>query len=369
MHLDVVGLEVSTVDPVNAWAPVEGPQGFKKITLFPDVAIERLSAGELSARVEAVLRELNPSVVAVHGYASRDALAIVRWAVTHQRPIIVMSASNAFDAPRSAWRECLKSRLLRLCSAGLAGGTHGRQYLESLGLPTSRVFVGYDVVDNAHFAAGAVDALPSSVGLSGPFFLASARFIEKKNLFRLLEAYALYRRKTSADAPWQLVLLGDGELRHEIELHRASLGLDSSVRLPGYKQYEELPKWYGAASCFLHVSTSEQWGLVVNEAMAAGLPVIVSSRCGCAVDLVQDNVNGFTIDPYDIHGLAEMMLRVAQGDVDREAMGRASREIISDWGPERFAAGLEQAVVAAREAPPLRPTLLDWVVLRALIHR
>ena len=81
--------------------------------------------------------------------------------------------------------------------------------------------------------------------------------------------------------------------------------------MPGFKQYDELPIYYGLAGAFIHASTTEQWGLVVNEAMAAGLPVIVSERCGCAPDLVENGRNGFTFDPYDVDALTHLMLKMA----------------------------------------------------------
>ena len=123
------------------------------------------------------------------------------------------------------------------------------------------------------------------------------------------------------------------------------------------------------ASAFVHASTTEQWGLVVNEAMAAGLPVLVSNRCGCAPDLVRDGVNGFTFDPYDVDRLADLMLKVSSDQCDREAMGQASRAIIKDWGPERFADGLMQAVAVARSRPLPRASWLDRSLLWALVHR
>ncbi len=123
------------------------------------------------------------------------------------------------------------------------------------------------------------------------------------------------------------------------------------------------------AGAFVHASTTEQWGLVVNEAMAAGLPVLVSERCGCAPDLVRDGVNGFTFDPYDPGQLADLMLKVSSDQCDRLAMGRASQEIIKDWGPERFADGLMQAVAVARSRPLPKASWLDRSLLWALVHR
>jgi glycosyltransferase involved in cell wall biosynthesis len=124
--------------------------------------------------------------------------------------------------------------------------------------------------------------------------------------------------------------------------------------MPGFKQYHELPAYYGLADAFVHASRVEPWGLVVNEAMAAGLPVVVSRQCGCASTLVQDGGNGFceSFDDAD-----EIAMRLAQLDDEpalRSRMGARSREIVADWGPSRFAAGaLEAAELAmARGVAP-----------------
>ena len=81
------------------------------------------------------------------------------------------------------------------------------------------------------------------------------------------------------------------------------------MHLPGFKPYDELPVYYALANAFVHASTTEQWGLVVNEAIASGLPVIVSNRCGCAPELV--NGNGFTFDPTNEHELTARLLEMA----------------------------------------------------------
>jgi glycosyltransferase involved in cell wall biosynthesis len=139
------------------------------------------------------------------------------------------------------------------------------------------------------------------------------------------------------------------------------------VLLPGFKQYPDLPTYYGLASAFIHASTTEQWGLVVNEAMASGLPVLVSNRCGCAPDLVQEGVNGFTFDPYDVQQLTQLMLRLSTFNSQLSTMAAASRRIIANWGPNRFASGLKAAVDCALAVGPKKASPLDRVILRALI--
>ena len=131
-------------------------------------------------------------------------------------------------------------------------------------MPADRIFLGYDAVDNCFFSEEArkIGAGSSELGDNGkPYFLASARFIEKKNLPRLLRAYALYRKRALAlngsGSVFDLVLLGDGVLRSELETLRSELGLADCVQMPGFKQYEELPAYYAHAGAFIHASTTE----------------------------------------------------------------------------------------------------------------
>ena len=168
--------------------------------------------------------------------------------------------------------------------------------------------------------------------------------------------------------PWKLVLLGDGELRGELERAREELGLREAVLMPGFKQYQELPTYYGLAGAFVHTSTIEQWGLVVNEAMAAGLPVLVSRNCGCAADLVQDSVNGCVFDPLDGDLLAAALAKVAGlRTSERAAMGEASRHIIARWSPATFEQSVVLAVEAALRAPVHKPRIHERILLRTLI--
>ena len=198
---------------------------------------------------------------------------------------------------------------------GFVAGSPHVNYLVRLGMPRVRINVGFDVVDNDHFARGSdaarADAgrLRSELGLPDCFFLTCTRFVPKKNLGTLLDAYRIYRRLAGADA-WGLVLIGDGPLRPQLEAQIARLGLAGGVRLPGFRQYDELPTYYGLAAAFVLPSVQEQWGLVVNEALAAGLPVLASRTCGCVPDLLSDRPDA-VFDPRDVAGLAGRMATVA----------------------------------------------------------
>jgi len=398
--LSVWGVEACAMEDTYAWARVEGAAAFTRVTLTDRDSGDRRWKQELQRNLWRALDEIKPQVVVINGWSATDALSALWWCGKNKIPAVVMSESTAWDEPRVFWKEWIKGRLVKMCAAGLAGGTPHTDYLAQLGLPRDRIFLGYDIVDNDYFAAGAakwqkqkpeiekqkladrvglakIENLPSPISHlpSSPFFLASARFIEKKNLARLVRAYARYRalaekseignRKSEI---WKLVLLGDGPLRADLCRQISDLGLQDFVLLPGFKQYDELPAFFGLAGAFIHASTTEQWGLVVNEAMASGLPVLVSNRCGCAADLVKEGVNGFTFDPLDPEQLPQLMLRISNFQFPISSFGTASRRIIADWGPERFAGGLRDAVAVTLKQPCPRAGLLDRLLLRLALN-
>jgi glycosyltransferase involved in cell wall biosynthesis len=368
-------IELSALDDTYAWSRVDGAPNFARVTLFGDEDVDRQRRSEIGRRVHAALAAADPAVVAIPGWSHPGALSALFWCLRARRPAVLMSDSALHDDVRRPAREAAKRCVVRLFGSALVGGVPHAAYACALGLPPAAVFDGYDVVDNAHFARGARRARLAGarwrrrLGVPERFFLASGRFVPKKNLARLLEAYAVYRRRAGPDA-WHLVLLGDGELRPGLERRIARADLAGHVSLPGFRQYDELPAWYGLASAFVHASTTEQWGLVVNEAMAAGLPVLVSNRCGCAPALVRDGVNGFAFDPCDVEELAGLMERVAAiTDAQRRALAQAGQRIVAEWGPERFADGLMRAVQSALRRRPPRAAALDQALLWALVRR
>jgi len=378
----LVTVQGCSMDRIYAWDKVSDSEDFPVDTLFQNGALDDQPKGEVLRRMTESLNKINPAVVVVPGWTDSMALAALMWCGTNQVPAVCMSESTEWDSERTSWREAVKRRIVGLCSAALVGGRPHKDYMVKLGMPPERIFSGYDAVDNDYFAekAGESRKLRTEIrkehDLPENYFLASARFVEQKNLPRLLEAYAFYRKKSQAgkppSIPWDLVLLGDGPLRPELCRLISDLQLGACVHLPGFKQYHELPVYYGLASAFVHASTMEPWGLVVNEAMASGLPLLVSNRCGCARDLVHEGVNGFTFDPDNVEQIAEAMFRMAHGaigEIDLKRMSDASREIIKAWGPERFAQGIHSAVEVALKHPCPQIGLLDRVLLRGLLYK
>lgn len=373
-RVSLSAIEIASDSAEYGWEEVETSREVDRTTLFPGESRQTVGKSRMWKGVHEVLTDRDPDVVAIPGWSHPGALAALHWCARTGTPAVMMSETTAHDFERVWWREWVKTRLLAYCGAGFVGGKAHRDYLQRLGMPEEHIFLGYDVVDNEHFSSGAARArrnaevLRRKYELPDRFFLASARFVPKKNLPKLIEAFSRYRRSVSGPK-WDLVLLGEGPERPTMEHAIASAGVEDSVHLPGFEPYEELPIYYGLAGAFVHASIREQWGLVVNEAMAAGLPVLVSERCGCATELVHDGENGYTFDPDNLVELSDHLEDVAHGAFDCKKMGHKSQEIIAEWGPKRFGEGLRRAAQASLKASTQKEHFVDRLLMTALTHR
>ena len=308
-------------------------------TLMPATGWQDANKWQLARMVWRRLSVLDPEVVLVPGYYTLPAVAAAVWARVHGAASVLMTESTAGDHRRSAWKEELKGWGLRaLFNWALSGGKAHRDYLQQLGFPAERVAGYYDVVDNHFFSEGTMHlqaeapedfALPAS-----KYFLYVGRFSEEKNLATLLASWMQYRE---AGGSWPLVLVGDGPEAGALKALAAASPYGADVLFPGMKSSQALLPFYAFAGCFVLPSVREPWGLVVNEAMASGLPVLVSDVCGCGPDLVSAGLNGFLFSPTDGDVLSALLHKLEHmGAAQRERMGRCSSEMIAQFSPERL---------------------------------
>lgn len=261
----------------------------------------------------------------------RGALALTRW------------ASVETDFERKAWKEHLKGYLYRRFDGYLVTGSRARAYLESFAVSPERIFTCGNPSDD-RFARLAASEAGATRDAS---FLYAGRFLPFKNLSRLVAAFARYRAEGGT---WTLELVGFGD--EESRLRAAAAGVPG-VAFRGHLQIDELARAYARAGCLVLPSESEPWGLVVNEAMDCGAPVLVSRRCGCFPELVEEGGNGFGFDPFDVGQIAETLQRFARLDAEtRAAMGMRSREIARAHGAEAWAANVAEAIRTLRAAAP-----------------
>jgi len=348
----VVGIEYASRWLFHPWERKPLPPELELHTLFPHKAIHEVGRVDLFRGMWSRLHDLQPIALALSHVKCPAMIAAMAWGRLKKRIIVNLADSKHDDSPRYYAKEWLKRQVYgRVFDAALVSGTLSKDYIHHLGIPLQKIFRGCDVVDNRYFSRQAewarenADRLREQYRLPKNYFLAVSGFIEKKNISRLLQAYAQYADKLRENA-WALVICGSGLLESRLKEEARQLSLQQ-VHFTGYQQIDTLPFYYGLSRVFIIPSShSEQWGLVVNEAMASGLPVLVSKACGCAPDLVQDGVNGFTFDPRDVEGLVRLMLKISSGAVDLGAMGEASRKVIAGWSLETYAQNLFKAVEA-----------------------
>ncbi|NER26930.1 MAG: glycosyltransferase family 4 protein [Symploca sp. SIO1C4] len=337
----VFGIELTRSGVAYDWKTQLKDFPVSIFSVIGEQELEKVKFTQLLQRLYNILTQINPDVLAIAGYFRLSMLAALEWNLRHRKPTILLSATKEDDAPRSWLFETSKSWLFKRYKAALVGGNSHKRYLIKLGMSAESIFFGYNVVDNEIFHPDKIKGLPKP--LNRPYFLAINRFVPKKNLLLLLSAYGTYHQSAGSKA-WDLVLCGDGQLRSDIEKYLSEFSSQDCIHLPGFLQQDELLPYFAHASCFIHASIQEQWGLVVNEAMAAGLPVLISNRCGCFEDLVIEGINGFGFDPENPKQLTDLMLKISSGEIDLNKMGQAALKHIQKFSPDYFAQGLIQAV-------------------------
>ncbi|MBV8270162.1 MAG: glycosyltransferase family 4 protein [Planctomycetaceae bacterium] len=309
-------------------------------------------------------RLINPSVIGelrrqsfdailVHGYEHCTKWLAFWGARSAGMGMILRGESHLLDERpwhiRAAKRLALGT-LMRMTSACAYIGEANRAFYRHHGTPEERLFFAPYAVDNDAFRAQHErlrprrEELRAALGASpeAPIVLACGKLIEKKQPLLLLRAFQQVRSKR----PCVLVYAGDGVLRAEIERVVSEEEIPD-VRITGFLNQSQIGAMYTAADCLALPSRLEPWGLVVNEAMNFGLPVVVSDRVGCAANLVRPGENGMIVDHRRPGPWAEALTTLASDAALRQAYGRRSREIVEGYSLEVCARALARA---ARES-------------------
>jgi L-malate glycosyltransferase len=241
--------------------------------------------------------------------------------------------------------ELFKTVLYSPYHAALAAGQRTRAYLRFLGFPDERVFVGYDTVSVERIQRMAGNAAaPKGVPHSERHFTIIARFIAKKNIGLALEAYATYLADRSRRRPPRpLYLCGSGELEDELRNKAAALRLEH-VHFCGYQSEEGVARVLASSLALILPSIEEQHGLVVNEALAMGVPVLLSDNCGARDLLVRTGVNGYVFEPDNAAGLAHLMTMLDRDEGEWTRLSLGTRRFLPAADSNLFVDAVERAV-------------------------
>jgi glycosyltransferase involved in cell wall biosynthesis len=287
------------------------------------------------------LNQLKPEVLISGGYERPENWAGWVWAHFHKVPVILWYESNKFDWPRHWYKEWPK----RLFLKGLAGahvyGLTNRDYLAHLGMNASSILIKRAVVDVNKFSIAPHQKTYRAAGITQLLYI--GRLAAEKNLKFLIQSFAEARKSTGSALRLNIVGTGPEEL--VLRTLIGKLKLADVVSLIGYVPQAALRPHLCNADIFILPSTREPWGLVALEAMLGRMPVLVSTQCGCAADLISENT-GWSFSPWDQEQLTNLLCRLPEIPTERlRAMGDAAHALAIEYSPQKSAQTIVQSVL------------------------
>jgi len=305
----------------------------------------------LTPGVRRALRASAPDVVVVSGWSTFASQAAIVWSRAAGIPYVLLVESHELG-PRARWRRGVKGvvvpRLVRGAAGVLTVGALAAAGVVARGADPARVRTFANTIDVAAWEERAERLrrrrrklrAELAVGDGELLVLSVGRLAPEKSIDTLLRAVAQLRERRAA-----VVVAGSG--RQAAHLMRLADELGVRLLLTGELSEERLAGAYVAADVFALVSTHEPWGVVVNEAAASGLPLVLSNRVGAAYDLLRDGDNGVVVPAGDVDATAAALRRLAADDGFRAAAGARSRELVRAWDYEP---SVESFVAAVRDA-------------------
>ena len=295
-----------------------------------------------------LLRREQPAVTVVTGY-SPAAMKLWFRSLWRPTPYVIWSGTIASEQePVSLLRRLQRRVLVRRAAGFVAYGTLARDYLISLGADPARIRVGINTVDTAFFRR-------EVAALRGPVTAAECLCIgdltERKRPDLALETFA---RASEGRPDARLVFVGDGPLRPTLEAQAVRLGVSGQVDFVGFRQRAELPAYLARARCLLFPTGFDIWGLVLPEAMAAGVPCLASVHAGATHDLVVDGKNGFAIDFADADAAVARLRWLLDHPAEAAAMGAAGRQFIEERASLRTSAAGFVAAICGTPQPQVQ---------------
>lgn len=291
--------------------------------------------------------------VLIHGQAFFTYVLTIFFAKLFGIKILFRTDTNqVLEKRKKGFKKLLKNiflpRLYSLFDAFLYIGERNRQFYESMGVSKEKLFFSPFSVDNKFFTNASnrarcnVDLLKENLSMPSdmPVILFVSKFIASKRPADLLEAYKILYQKGIKAA---LLMIGDGPESKDLERCVIQNHLPN-VHFLGFKNQSELPSYYAAADVFVLPAQNEQWGLVINEAMCAGVPVIATSEVGAADDLIRNGVTGFIYEKGDVQALAAFLERILTDKELQMQMNGHCLKRIDGWSHSNTIAGFRQAL-------------------------
>ena len=294
-----------------------------------------------------LIKNVNPDVVLAEGF-----FQFTPWAVAytrlHSRPLMIAYERTAHTERNCpAWRRLYRKFIGLFTRGYVVNGSLTKQYLESQGVKSDRIFTGAMCADSAGLALGvaSIDAEEraklrheyfNDISDKGIAYIAVGQMIDRKGVRELLAGWAKHVSQHPDD---RLLFVGDGPLLEQVKAEQVA---NPSVIFAGGVDYSQIYKYYAASDVFVIATLEDNWSLVVPEAMACSLPVACSVYNGCHPELVRPGENGVTFDPLSPESVADALGWFHGKDLS--SLGARSVEIERAYNPEVTAANILNAI-------------------------
>jgi len=338
------------------------------LCLFPASKMETVSGKEASSALWQQLEKINPDVVLAGAIAFPSGATAVHWCKSRGKQVVIFDNARLQDVPRSWLVNYIKRSVYRNVDAVISPAPSQAAAFEHWGVARERIFFGLNVIDNEWFSLRVekyrhnLSQVRKELKLPKQFILGVGRLVDKKNWLTMLEAFTRINL-TDLNQKWFFVLIGEGPNKDLIETYCIDKQIKNVV-IRKFASQETLCKYYACASALILPSKfGETWGLVINEAMASGLPVLSSDQCGCLESLVKDGKNGYVFAPDNSSEMQHALQRFMNlDDAKRNAMGTRSKDIISNWSLNRFSQAALAAIEYTQQNPVPKRSIFDTII-------
>ena len=298
-----------------------------------------------------VIRKDRFDALWVHGHGFAANILAILIARLRGIPVLMRAETHA-DVRQGRFKRWVRPFLMRLlyaqCAQMLAIGSKNRDYYRTLGIADEQISLVPYTVDNDRFAEQADAARPQAAALRAqygiapdvPVILFASKLSQRKRAQDLIAAYADLRARGVHS---HLLIIGSGDYEGALRKRVDDLGCDG-VTFGGFANQSELPAIYAACDVFVLPSQDENWGLIINEVAAAGMPVVTTHEVGCTTDLVREGINGFLFDTGNVEQLSEALEKIVSNAELRASMAEQSREIMRKWSYAQCLSGVRQAL-------------------------
>jgi len=310
-----------------------------------------------------LVRTGNFDAVVVYGYASCSVWIALLAAKSRGTPILLSTDTANLRNLGSGWwwKRLVKRPIIRLIYLKVADlllipSTATRRFLLSIGVPEERLVTTHYVVNNDFFTQAASEKKQGRVTARKAWdvpekalvILYCAKLTPWKRPQDLLQSFAtLHANRSNELPPVYLVFAGDGPLGESLRVEAATLGISERVRFLGFVNQSALPATYAASDVLVLPSQFDAWGLVVNEAMICGVPVVVSDQVGAGADLVIPGETGEVYPAGDVGVLGEILSRLLADPEELQRQGQVGCQRMESWSPREHVQGMLRAIEAA----------------------